>query len=122
MEIGINNANIFAASASQQRSPSVDTFTARIDSARVRGHLCLRTFQAGDRFAPYGLSGRTQKLGDFWTNAGLPVKARNNWPLLCDEEAIIWIPGFRIADFYQVTDKTKEVWEFKIMKTGITPE
>jgi len=61
----------------------------------------VRTFQPGDRFAPLGMK-QTRKLQDIFTDLKIPRTQRTSIPLVfCDEE-IVWIPGYRIAEGWQI--------------------
>jgi tRNA(Ile)-lysidine synthase len=71
--------------------------------------LIVRTARTGERFQPFGLHGRTQKLSDFWINEGLPRSARKSWPLVCTADQIVWIPGYRIAESVRVTETGRQV-------------
>ncbi|MRS03586.1 tRNA lysidine(34) synthetase TilS, partial [bacterium] len=72
--------------------------------------MYLNTSSAGDRFQPYGLNGKSVKLGDYWTNIGLAEKARSKWPLLRNGNGdIVWVVGTQISDRYKITSATKRV-------------
>jgi tRNA(Ile)-lysidine synthase len=64
--------------------------------------LTIRRQQSGDRFQPLGMEGHSQKLSDFWINEKLPRRARANWPLICCDNQIAWIPGFRPAHPFRI--------------------
>jgi tRNA(Ile)-lysidine synthase len=95
----------------------MDPYLAVLDLDTLKFPLILRTREEGDRIQPYGLNGRSQKLSDFWINEGLPQEARKNWPLLCDQAGIFWIPGFRIMHPYRVTDTTRNILEIRVTRT-----
>ena len=61
-----------------------------------------------------GLNGHSQKLSDFFTNAKLPKRARDRWPLLCAEEKIIWIPGYRPAETFKLSPDSQSVYYFSL--------
>jgi len=46
----------------------------------------------------------------------MPQRARDNWPLLCAGEEIIWVPGYRPAHAYRLTAVTKSVLYFSISR------
>ena len=94
-----------------------DPCIGQLDAEKGAGHLVLSRFRPGDRFSPYGFSGNSIKLGDYWTNQGLPTRARRNWPLIQAGDEIVWIPGFRIADDVQVDAHTKEIVRIELVKT-----
>ncbi len=96
--------------------PTPDRMIAQVDKRKLKGSPLLSRVKPGDRFAPYGYAGNIKKVGDFWTGEGLPVRARQNWPLVRAGGEIIWIPGFRIADTVQVDSTTTEIVRFDLIK------
>ena len=49
------------------------------------------------------------KLSDFFVNVKLPGRARAGWPLICTGETIAWIPGYRLAHPFRITQDTRQV-------------
>ncbi len=96
--------------------PSADRMIAQVDKQKLPGSPVLSRAKPGDRFAPFGYAGNNKKVGDFWTGEGLPVRARQNWPLVRAGGDIVWIPGFRIADSVQIDSTTTEIVRFHMMK------
>ena len=76
----------------------------------------LRTRREGDRFEPLGMNGQVMKLSDFFINAKLPQRARDRWPLLCMGDIIVWIPGYRPAHPFRLTENTRQVLYFALMR------
>ncbi len=93
-----------------------DSFTAWLDADLVGGVLTVRTRRAGDGFSPLGMEGKTVKLQDFYINVKLPRRARAGWPLVCAGEQIVWVPGFRLAHPFRITEKTQ-----RALKLAINP-
>lgn len=79
-----------------------------IDKNKVKGNLFLRHRRQGDRFTPLGMKG-TKKLKDFFVDQKIDRKLRDHIILLCDEENIIWIIGYRLSEKYRVRKDTKEI-------------
>jgi tRNA(Ile)-lysidine synthase len=59
----------------------------------------------------------TLKLSDLFVNVKLPQRARRHWPLVCVGEEIAWVPGFRIAQPFRITEKTIRVVRLHLHKT-----
>jgi tRNA(Ile)-lysidine synthase len=87
-----------------------------LDVGHLSKPLNLRIRQAGDQFAPFGLDGHSQKLSDFFVNVKMPQRARENWPLLCAGDEIIWVPGYRPSHSYRLTEATKSVLYFSLSR------
>jgi tRNA(Ile)-lysidine synthase len=92
-------------------------FEAQLDSERLGDALALRVRRRGDVFLPLGLHGHSQKLSDFFVNEKLPARARDRWPLLCTDDAIAWIPGFRPAERYKRRGQTRRVVRLKVSRS-----
>jgi tRNA(Ile)-lysidine synthase len=63
----------------------------------------VRTWRAGDRFQPLGMT-RSMKLQDFFVNAKVPREQRGRVPLvIAADGGIAWVAGHRIGERYKVT-------------------
>jgi tRNA(Ile)-lysidine synthase len=79
--------------------------TASISSRAVgRRRLYLRSPRPGDRMQPYGMKG-SRKLQDILVDAKVPADQRGAVPLLECGGKIAWLPGYRIAHPFRVTDE-----------------
>lgn len=76
-----------------------------IDKDKVVGQLKIRHRLPGDKFKPLGMKGH-KKLKDYFIDIKLPANKRDDVLLLCDDEAIIWVVGYRMNDDYKITNKT----------------
>jgi tRNA(Ile)-lysidine synthase len=95
--------------ALEQARNNENPFQVWIDASRLPNELEVRARRRGDRFQPFGMDGHSMKLSDFFINEKLPQRAREAWPLLCSEDTVIWVPGYRPAHPFRLTDKTRQV-------------
>ncbi|MBN2795502.1 MAG: tRNA lysidine(34) synthetase TilS [Clostridia bacterium] len=86
-----------------------------IDVEKIVGELKIRTRLPGDRFAPLGMKG-TKKLKDFMIDEKIPAKDRDDVLLLCDDEHIIWVVGYRMSELYKIDASTLESLTIKWQK------
>ena len=93
-----------------------DRFQAWLDGGALPHALELRVRRRGDVFEPAGLKGHSQKLSDFFTNAKLPKRARDRWPLLCSGDRIIWVPGYRLAEPFRPGKAAARVVHFALTR------
>ncbi len=93
-----------------------DRYVCQIDIGKLTEELVINTVQPGDRFMPYGMNGKMKKLSEFWTNEGLPSRARKLWPLVSSGDQIVWVPGFRIAETVKVTNRTRNILQIEVKK------
>jgi tRNA(Ile)-lysidine synthase len=96
--------------------PQERAWEAWLDADSLPEVLALRSMQPGDRIRPLGMSGRSQKLSDFWINQKLPRRARSGWPLLTSAENILWIPGFRVADPYRIRKDSRRALYLHLLR------
>jgi tRNA(Ile)-lysidine synthase len=87
--------------------PARDPWTARIDPDRIHPPLNLRRKKSSDRFFPAGMPGPV-KLNDFLSAQHIPFRQRDRWPLVCDTEGIIWIPGYRLKQGIAPADTARK--------------
>ena len=93
-----------------------------LDRNKLKPPLFVRNIKAGDRFTPLGLRG-SKKAGDFLTDRKVPVPYRDEIPVVCDGEGIVWLVGFEIADRVKVKEKTGKVVtiEVSVRKSRTAP-
>jgi tRNA(Ile)-lysidine synthase len=75
----------------------------------------VRTFRAGDRFTPLGMTG-TRKIKDIFIDMKIPLKQRQQIPLLESNDRVFWIAGLRIAADVRVTAETSDVTAAEILE------
>jgi tRNA(Ile)-lysidine synthase len=97
--------------------PPADNWSAWLDAGCLSGDLHVRPPRPGDRFQPLGLPNGSVKLSDFFINEKLPRRARQNWPLVCAGEQIVWVPGYRIAHPARVTPETRRIVKLHLGRT-----
>ena len=62
----------------------------------------VRTFQAGDRFSPYGMAG-SKKIKKLFIDEKIPISDRERIPLVFCGQSLIWVAGVRRAASAPVT-------------------
>ena len=102
-----------------QAQHNPDPFQAWIDAKHIREPLIVRPRQEGDRFQPFGMDGHSIKISDIMINEKLPRRARHGWPLVCFAEQIVWVPGYRLAHPFSMTDSTIEAVQLKLMRSDL---
>jgi tRNA(Ile)-lysidine synthase len=116
------NAGILSATDAlrEQVTSNHDPYQAWLDISGLASTLHIRSRLAGDRFQPLGMQGRSVKLSDLMINLKIPRRARERWPLICSEDTIIWVPGYRSHHAFRLTDKTEKVLYLQL-KTRLKP-
>ena len=59
--------------------------------------LIIRSREPGDRFIPSGMSNR-KKLKDFFIDAKVPKRLRDQVPIISDGGRILWVVGYRVDE------------------------
>lgn len=91
-----------------------DRFTG---SLLISGALTLRGFRAGDTVRTRG---RDQALKTLFSAVRMPVVLRRHWPLVCDGERVVWVPGFAADDTALVAPGTAGATTFTFVAQGLS--
>ena len=83
-----------------------------VDYDKIQGEIFIRHRKPGDRFKPLGMKGH-KKIKDYFIDEKIPLDQRDGIPLVCDEENIIWVVGYRMSESYNITNKTQKVLHIK---------
>jgi tRNA(Ile)-lysidine synthase len=78
-----------------------------LDRATLAGDLLVRSWRAGDRMAPVGMTG-TKSLQDLFTARRVPRARRACVPVVVCGEEIAWVPGLATSARFGVTAATRE--------------
>lgn len=111
-----------ASLALEQALANDDPFQTWVDANGIADALELRVRQEGDRFQPLGMDGHEMKISDFFINVKLPQRARDRWPLLCMGEKVVWVPGYRPAHPFRLTEATRQSLYFSMTRTDYEDE
>jgi tRNA(Ile)-lysidine synthase len=88
---------------------------ALIDQRKIEGPLELRTYREGDYFYPLGMKGK-KLLSDFFIDEKINDFDKKQIPLLCSNQQIIWVAGYRLDDRFKVTAATQKILRVDITK------
>lgn len=90
-----NAAEIAALIEEMKRDPG----TVYLDVGRIRGTVRVRPrLSRAERFVPYGMNGTEILLEKFLLNRKVPAIFRDGYPLVSDDEGILWVVGLRAAE------------------------
>jgi tRNA(Ile)-lysidine synthase len=82
---------------------SPTSYSAVLDRDSLGGSLWVRSRIPGDRFQPLGMS-QSKKLQDFLVDSKIPRQWRDRVPLVISPRGIVWVVGWRIAEWAKVRD------------------
>ena len=86
-------------------------YTKWFDYDKIKGTVSVRVREIGD-FITIPEGRKTVKA--FMIDEKIPREERDRIPLLADGKHIIWIIGYRISEYYKVTDDTKNVLQVQL--------
>jgi tRNA(Ile)-lysidine synthase len=98
-----------------EHKPEADSWTVWIEADCIRQPLTLRKRKTGDKFHPQGMPGLVS-LNDFLSSHHLSFSERDHWPLVCDADGIIWIPGFRLKKGIAPSEGSRRLIKIRIDK------
>jgi tRNA(Ile)-lysidine synthase len=87
--------------------------TAFIDPDKLTFPLLIRKWKRGDSFFPLGMS-HAKKLSDFFTDLKLSkIEKEKTW-LLCSNNDIVWVIGYRIDNRYKITKASGRILKITV--------
>jgi len=86
-----------------------------LDLEKISWPLLVRGRQAGDRMQPLGAPG-SRKVKKILADRKIPLRQREQIPLIISGHQPVWLGGVEIADFCKVTAQTEKVLYLKIVK------
>ena len=70
----------------------------------------VRTKKDGDVFKKFG--GGTKKLADFFTDKKIPLRLREEIPLIADGNDVLVVFGIAVSDKIKTDDTTEKIIKF----------
>ena len=94
--------------ARRTEAKASSAYQVRLDAESITPPLVIRSIRPGDRFRPLGMRGR-KKVGNYLTDKKVPAIFRDEIPVICDQNGIVWLVGHQIDDRVKQTSATKKV-------------
>jgi tRNA(Ile)-lysidine synthase len=89
-----------------------EKWSAVVDSSLISQPLVMRTWKEGDSLIPFGMKGH-KNVSDILNEMKLPSHKKKQAPVIVSGNEIVWVPGYRIADKFRITEKTIAVIRLK---------
>ena len=87
-----------------------------VDADKLIYPLTIRAWQQSDSFHPLGMRTK-QRLSDYFIHQKISLLRKKEVPLLINgNKDIIWVGGYRPDERYKVSDQTKKVTIFELIK------
>ena len=88
-----------------------------VDADKVEMPLTIRKWQVGDKFVPFGMTGK-KKVSDYLTDRKMSLYQKENQYVVCSGDRIVWIVNERSDNRFRITSQTKRVLLIKTRKDG----
>ncbi|MBN1140737.1 MAG: tRNA lysidine(34) synthetase TilS [Deltaproteobacteria bacterium] len=85
-----------------------DRWSVEFDADRIAFPVLIRSFEAGDRFRPAGMTG-TKKLKELFIDLKIPLQRRPQVPLVIASGEILWVAGIRRSRHFPTAPETAKV-------------
>ncbi|MGL5435073.1 MAG: tRNA lysidine(34) synthetase TilS [Lachnospiraceae bacterium] len=82
-------------------------YTKWFDYDKIKGTLSVRTRKPGDYFTM--ADGGSKTIKRFMIDEKIPRQQRDQISLLAEGNHIVWIVGYRISEYYKITEDTKTI-------------
>ena len=87
-----------------------DTYTKWFDYDKIATNIVIRTRLEGD-YLTINAAGQKKSLQNYLVNEKVPKHLRDEIPLVCDGNHVLWVVGHRISEYYKVTANTTHILE-----------
>ena len=93
-------------------------YTKWLDCDKILELPVFRCRQTGDYFSlADGRGGTVHKsLKDYMINEKIPRESRSRTLLLAEGNHVLWLAGYRISEYYKVTENTKRILQVKLIR------
>lgn len=93
-----------------------NTNTIFVDAELLKFPLTIRRWEEGDVFHPFGMQGNSKKISKYFKDEKLSLIEKAGVWLLCSENQIVWVIGYRLDDRFKVTEFTNEIIHIQYLK------
>lgn len=83
-------------------------FVRYFDFDKIRNEITIRTRKDGDKIKPIGMN-CNKKVKDIFINIKVPKEIRNIIPIICFDENIAYIVGYKISEEYKVSKSSNNI-------------
>ncbi len=87
-------------------------YTKWFDYDKIKCALSVRYRKTGDYMTLAGGGRKTVK--EFMIHEKIPREEREKIPLVADGSHVLWVIGYRISEYYKITDDTRTVIQMQL--------
>lgn len=89
------------------------TYTKWFDYDRITGSIVFRVRKTGD-YLTINKEMDRKALKDYFINEKIPKEERNSFYILAEDSHILWVPGYRISEYYKVSEDTRNILQVRV--------
>ncbi len=90
-------------------------YTKAFDYDKIKKSVVVRTRRTGDYLTVNSEMGR-KKLKRYFIDEKVSGDERDRIPLIADDSHILWVVGYRMSEYYKISENTTNVLEITISK------
>ncbi len=87
-----------------------ETYTKWFDCDRIVANIVIRTRAEGD-YLVIDSDGNRKSIQDYFVDEKIPRHLRDEVPLVCDGNHVMWVVGHRVSEYYKISENTTRVLE-----------
>ena len=93
-------------------------YTKWFDYDKIKKCPTVRTRQTGDYLTIADGRGGTihKSLKSYLVDQKIPQAERNRLPILAEGDHVLWVVGYRISEYYKVTENTKRILKVQLIR------
>ena len=93
-------------------------YTKWFDYDKIKKCPTIRTRQTGDYLTIADGRGEMirKSLKSYFVDQKIPREERDRLPILAEEDHVLWVMGYRISEYYKVTENTKRILKVQLIR------
>ncbi len=109
------NINIKKFNLEEGLKISYSRMVACLDRDKLNFPLKLRKWKKGDYFYPLGMKTK-KKISDFFIDNKFSIIDKENTWLLCSNDKIVWVVGYRIDNRFKIGPNTRKIIQLEVIE------
>lgn len=93
----------------------VNRCTKCFDYDKIFSNVVIRTRRIGD-YITCDVALHKKSVQDYMVNEKIPVNDRDRKWLLADGNHVLWMPGYRISEYYKISKNTKRILRIELQE------
>jgi tRNA(Ile)-lysidine synthase len=85
-----------------------------VDEEKIRFPLVLRKWNEGDVFHPFGMQGKSKKVGKLFKDQKLSLLEKEKIWILCSDNQIVWVVGIRQDERFKIEKTTNKILKIEL--------